>query len=45
MSVVIGYVSDYFSMVMTDTRITYGKNAEKGWEDHHEKLVSLPPMG
>ena len=45
MSVVIGYVSDYFSIVMTDTRITYGKNAEMGWDDHHEKLVSLPNMG
>lgn len=31
MRVVIGYVSDYFSIVMTDTRITYGKNEEMGW--------------
>ena len=45
MSVVIGYVSDYFSIVMTDTRITYGKNANMGWDDHYEKLVSLPNMG
>jgi hypothetical protein len=45
MSVVIGYVSDYFSIVMTDTRITYGKNAEMGWNDNFEKLVSLPNMG
>lgn len=40
MSVVIGYVSEYFSIVMTDTRITYGKNAEMGWDDNVEKLVS-----
>ncbi|MDM5326071.1 hypothetical protein [Neobacillus sp. CF12] len=45
MSVVIGYVSDYFSIIMTDTRITYGKNAEMGWNDNFEKLVSLPNMG
>ncbi|MFJ5760692.1 hypothetical protein ACIQAA_16505 [Neobacillus sp. NPDC093182] len=45
MSVVIGYVSDYFSIVMTDTRITYGKNAEMGWNDNYEKLVSIPNMG
>ncbi len=45
MSVVIGYVSDYFSIVMTDTRITHGIKAEMGWNDHHEKLVSLPNMG
>lgn len=45
MSVVIGYVSDYFSIVMTDTRITYGKNAEMGWDDNVEKLVSIPNMG
>jgi hypothetical protein len=45
MSVVIGYVSDYFSIIMTDTRITYGKDAEMGWNDNSEKLVSLPNMG
>lgn len=45
MSVVIGYVSDYFSIVMTDTRITYGKDAEMGWDDNYEKLVSIPNMG
>ncbi|WHX98605.1 hypothetical protein [Neobacillus sp. DY30] len=45
MSVVIGYVSDYFSIIMTDTRITYGKDAEMGWDDNYEKLVSLPNMG
>jgi hypothetical protein len=45
MSVVIGYVSDYFSIVMTDTRITYGKDAEMGWNDNVEKLVSIPNMG
>lgn len=45
MSVVIGYVSDYFSIVMTDTRITYGKEAEMGWNDNYEKLVSIPNMG
>lgn len=45
MSVVIGYVSDYFSIIMTDTRITFGKEAEMGWNDHYEKLVSIPNMG
>jgi hypothetical protein len=45
MRVVIGYVSDYFSIVMTDTRITYGINAEMGWDDNVEKLVSIPNMG
>jgi hypothetical protein len=45
MSVVIGYVSDQFSILMTDTRITYGKNAEFGWDDNYEKLVSIPRMG
>jgi hypothetical protein len=45
MSVVIGYVSDYSSIIMTDTRITYGKEAEMGWNDHYGKLVSIPNMG
>lgn len=45
MSVVIGYVSDYFSIIMTDTRITYGKDAEMGFDDNNEKLVSIPNMG
>jgi hypothetical protein len=45
MSVVIGYVSDYFSIVMTDTRITYGKGAEMGYDDNHVKLLSIPNMG
>jgi hypothetical protein len=45
MSVVIGYVTDQFSIIMTDTRITYGKNAEYGWDDNYEKLVSIPRMG
>nr|WP_263326362.1 hypothetical protein [Neobacillus sp. Marseille-Q6967] len=45
MSVVIGYVNDQFSILMTDTRISYGMYAEFGWEDHYEKLVSIPSMG
>jgi hypothetical protein len=45
MSVVIGYVTDHFSIIITDTRITYGKNAEYGWDDNYEKLVSIPRMG
>jgi hypothetical protein len=45
MSVVIGYVTDSFSVIITDTRITYGKNAEYGWDDNYEKLVSIPNMG
>lgn len=45
MSVVIGYVSDFFSIIMTDTRITFGKEAEMGWDDQYEKLVSIPNMG
>lgn len=45
MSVVIGYVTDQFSVIMTDTRITYGKNGEYGWDDNYEKLASIPDMG
>lgn len=45
MSVVIGYVTDQFSILMTDTRITFGKNAEFGWDDENDKLVSIPNMG
>jgi hypothetical protein len=33
MSVVINYVAKYLLIIITDNRISYGKNAEYGWED------------
>ncbi|WP_316569612.1 hypothetical protein [Neobacillus sp. YIM B06451] len=45
MSVVINYVSEFISIIATDTRISWGKNAEYGYDDDNEKLVDLPQMG
>lgn len=45
MSVVFNYVSRYISIVATDTRISFGKDAEFGYQDGVDKLVNLPQMG
>lgn len=47
MSVVINYTCDYFSLIATDTRITYKNNTNEvlHWEDGREKLINLPNIG
>ena len=45
MSIVINYVSKYMAIIATDTRISYGGNAEYGFSDDNMKLVELPNMG
>jgi hypothetical protein len=45
MSVVINYVSKYLSIIISDNRISFGKNAEFGWVDGQTKLVNIPNMG
>jgi hypothetical protein len=39
MSVVITYMSDSISIIATDTRVSYGKNANWGVSDNNEKLI------
>lgn len=38
MSVVIGYVTDQFTILITNTRITFERNAEFGWDDDNKSL-------
>lgn len=45
MSGVIGYVTDQFTILITNTRITFERNAEFGWDDDNKKLVSIPNLG
>jgi hypothetical protein len=45
MTVVINYVSDYLSIILTDRRISYGLNGEFGFSDDAVKLIDLKDMG
>lgn len=45
MSVVVNYASDFLTIIATDTRISYGKNAEFGFHDDQEKLINLKNFG
>lgn len=45
MTVVINYVSDFFSIILTDRRVSYGLNGEFGYSDDAKKLINLSEMG
>lgn len=45
MSVVISYTSSNVAIIITDTRISFGKNQEYGYSDDNEKLYDLKYMG
>jgi len=47
MSVVISYVSEYISIIATDTRICFGTDADNisKFTDNNEKLISINKMG
>lgn len=45
MTVNIGYVSKYLSIIVTDRRINYGENQEFGYSDNNNKLINLKDMG
>lgn len=46
MTVAITYVNDHFSIIATDTRISFGEDADVGYYDSILKLRSMPyPLG
>lgn len=45
MTTVISYVTELFSIIITDNRINFGPNQEGGYEDGHLKLINLKDMG
>jgi len=45
LSVVIGYVTETVSLIVTDTRITFGREPDRYFEDGHKKLINLDQFG
>lgn len=45
MTAVLSYVNKYFSIILSDNRVSYGLNQEGGYEDGHIKLINLRNMG